>query len=70
MNALYLLLTALLVVALAYRYYGAFLAAQVVALDDRRPVPPAPSATARTTIPPTSGSSSATTSPPSPARAR
>ncbi len=39
MNALFLLLTALLVLALAYRYYGAFLAAKVVALDDSRTTP-------------------------------
>jgi carbon starvation protein len=39
MNALYLMLVALLVVALAYRFYGVFLAARVVVLDDRRPVP-------------------------------
>ncbi len=39
MNAVYLLVAALLVAALAYRYYGAFLAARVVALDDRRLTP-------------------------------
>jgi carbon starvation protein len=39
MNAVFLLLVALIVLALAYRYYGAFLAAKVVALDDRRATP-------------------------------
>jgi len=39
MNAVPLLLIALLVLALAYRYYGAFLAARVVMLDDSRPTP-------------------------------
>jgi carbon starvation protein len=39
MNVLPLVLTALLVMVIAYRYYGAFLAAKVVALDDRRITP-------------------------------
>jgi carbon starvation protein len=39
MNALILVLTALLVLVLAYRFYGAFLAAKVLALDDRRLTP-------------------------------
>ncbi len=39
MNAIYLLLAALLIAALAYRYYGAFLAARVAALNDARPTP-------------------------------
>jgi carbon starvation protein len=39
MNALPLLVGALLVIALAYRYYSAFIAAKVLALNDRRPMP-------------------------------
>ena len=39
MNVLPLILTALLVMAIAYRYYSAFLAAKVVVLDDRRKTP-------------------------------
>src|SRR5579863_8234272 len=39
MPAMPLLLTALCVLALAYRYYSAFLAAKVLALDDARPTP-------------------------------
>lgn len=39
MNAFPLLLTALAVMAIAYRYYSAFIAAKVVALDDTRRTP-------------------------------
>src|SRR6266496_3486954 len=39
MHAMPLLLAALCVLALAYRYYSAFLAARVAALDDARPTP-------------------------------
>ena len=39
MNAVPIVIGALLVTALAYRYYGAFLAAKVVALDDSRKTP-------------------------------
>ncbi len=39
MNALPLMLGTLCVLALAYRYYSAFIAAKVLALDDRRPTP-------------------------------
>jgi carbon starvation protein len=39
MNVLPLILTALLVMVIAYRYYSAFLAAKVVALDDSRMTP-------------------------------
>jgi carbon starvation protein len=39
MHAMPLLLAALCVLAIAYRYYSAFLAAKVMALDDRRPTP-------------------------------
>jgi carbon starvation protein len=39
MNVLPLILIALLVMAIAYRYYSAFLATKVVVLDDRRKTP-------------------------------
>lgn len=39
MNAVPLVLGAMLVLALAYRYYGAFIAAKVLALDDSRATP-------------------------------
>jgi carbon starvation protein len=39
MNALYLLVPALCVMAIAYRYYSAFLAARVAMLDDQRVTP-------------------------------
>lgn len=39
MNAAPIALGVLLAAALAYRYYGAFLAAKVVALDDSRKTP-------------------------------
>ena len=39
MRALYLVIPALLVLAIAYRYYSAFLAAKVMALDDSRVTP-------------------------------
>ena len=39
MNALPVIVGALCVIAIAYRYYSAFLAARVLALDDRAPVP-------------------------------
>ncbi len=39
MNAVPIVLTALLVTSLAYRYYSAFIAAKVLALDDRRTPP-------------------------------
>jgi carbon starvation protein len=39
MNAVPVVILALLVVTLAYRYYSAFLAAKVLALDDQRTVP-------------------------------
>lgn len=38
-NSLWLVLTALAAFAVAYRYYGAFLAARVAVLDDRRATP-------------------------------
>src|SRR6266542_5646540 len=39
MNALPIIVGSLCVMAIAYRYYSAFIAAKVVALDDSRPVP-------------------------------
>lgn len=39
MNALPIILGALCVIAIFYRYYSAFIAAKVLALDDSRPVP-------------------------------
>ena len=39
MNALPIILGALCVLAIAYRYYSAFIAAKVLTLDDSRPVP-------------------------------
>ena len=39
MNALPIVVGALCVIAIAYRYYSAFIAAKVLALDDSRPVP-------------------------------
>jgi carbon starvation protein len=39
MNALPIIIGALCVIAIAYRYYSAFIAAKVLALDDSRPVP-------------------------------
>src|SRR5213080_2868801 len=39
MNALPVIVGALCVIAIAYRYYSAFLAARVLTLDDTRPVP-------------------------------
>ena len=39
MRALYLILPILGVFAIAYRYYSAFIAARLLALDDRRPTP-------------------------------
>src|ERR687893_1276752 len=39
MSALPIIVGALCVMAIAYRYYSAFIAAKVLALDDARPVP-------------------------------
>ena len=39
MHALYLILPALGILAIAYRYYSAFIAARIMALDDRRITP-------------------------------
>jgi carbon starvation protein len=39
MNALPIIVGALCVIAISYRYYSAFIAAKVLALDDARPVP-------------------------------
>ena len=39
MSALPIIIGALCVIAISYRYYSAFIAAKVLALDDSRPVP-------------------------------
>src|SRR5918995_5739365 len=39
MRALYVILPVLCVLAIAYRYYSAFIAARIMALDDSRPTP-------------------------------
>ena len=39
MNAVVIVVIALLVFALAYRYYSAFIAAKILVLDDNRPTP-------------------------------
>jgi len=39
MNSVTLILIAILFMALAYRYYGVFIAARILALDDKRPTP-------------------------------
>jgi carbon starvation protein len=39
MNALPIIISSLCVIAIAYRYYSAFIAAKVLMLDDARPVP-------------------------------
>jgi len=39
MNSLYLVLIAIMVLMICYRYYGAFIAAKVLALDPNRPTP-------------------------------
>jgi carbon starvation protein len=39
MNALYIVLPALCILAISYRYYGAFIAARVMSLDDTRVTP-------------------------------
>ena len=39
MNSLWLVITALAAFLVAYRFYGAFLAAKVAVLDDRRATP-------------------------------
>ncbi len=41
MNALVLMLVALAVLTVGYRFYGAFIAARILALDDSRPTPAA-----------------------------
>jgi carbon starvation protein len=39
MNSVFIIIIALLVVALAYRYYSAFIAARILAINDSRPTP-------------------------------
>jgi carbon starvation protein CstA len=62
MHAMPVMLGVLTSFAVAYRYYSAFLAAKVVALDDDRVTPPINSTTGRTLTRPIAGSSSATIS--------
>ena len=71
MHAMPLLLVVLCCLAIAYRYYSAFLAAKVAALDDSRH-DAGPSLQRRPELPShaTNGCCSAITSPPSPAPAR
>ena len=71
MHAAWWMLGALAVLAIAYRYYSAFLAAKVLCPRRRaHHAGPHAATTGRTSTPRTAGSSSATTSPPSPAPAR
>ena len=70
-HAMPVMLGVLAILAVAYRYYSAFLAARVAALDDSRVTPAhTRSTTARTSTRRTAGSSSATTSRRSRARGR
>ena len=68
-NAIWIIVAAATFYAIAYRFYGAFLAAKVVTFNDDVITPPTGLMTAETSIPPTSGFSSAITSRPSPAPA-
>ena len=70
MHALYLVIPALAVGVIAYRYYSAFIAAKVMSLDDARKTPAQRSTTAPTTIRPRGGCCSAIISRPSPAPGR
>ena len=71
MHALYLVIPALCIMAIAYRYYSAFIAAKVMALDDSRSHAGAHEVRRRTTTTRrTGGCSSAITSRRSPAPGR
>ena len=71
MNSLWLVITALAAFAVAYRFYGAFLAARVAVLNDQDRHPRAiGSATTSTTSPRGGWCSLASTSPRSPGRGR
>ena len=70
-HAMPVMIAVLCLMAIAYRYYSAFLAAKVAVLDDMRAdAGGAARTTGRTITRPTSGCCSATTSPPSAARGR
>jgi len=62
LHAMPVMLGVLAILAIAYRYYSAFLAARVAVLDDQQETRRIAFATARTSTPPTAGSSSAITS--------
>jgi len=64
-NAFWLMLGALGVYAIAYRFYSGFIARSVVCLDDARPTPAHTMGTGRTTTRRTSGCCGAITSRPS-----
>ena len=66
MNALPIIIGSLCVMAIAYRYYSAFIAAKVLTLDDSRPVPSQTMYDGHNYYPPTSGSCLDITSRPSP----
>ena len=66
MRALYLILPILCILAIAYRYYSAFIAARIMALDDTRVTPAHGATTARTTTRPIAWCFSAIISPQSP----
>ena len=71
MHALYVILPILCILAIAYRYYSAFIAARVMVLDDSRADAGARAVRRPQLLPDASGGcSSAITSRPSPAPAR
>ena len=70
MSAMPVLIAVLCIMAIAYRYYSAFLAAKVAALDDSRPTPAMRRRMGRIITRPTSGCCSAITSPRSAGRGR
>src|SRR5580698_5090127 len=65
-NSIWLVLAAACTYITAYRFYGRFVAARVMALDDQRATPAERLRNGHDFEPPTSGSCWATTSPPSP----
>ncbi len=70
MHAMPLMIGVLACLAIAYRFYSAFLAAKVAALDDSRPTPAVTLDDGRIITPRTNGSCSGTTLPPSPGLGR
>ena len=69
-NALWIVVAAVAIYLVAYRYYSLFIASKVMQLDPNRATPAVLNNDGLTTSRPTSTSSSATTSPPSPAPVR